>query len=262
MYTFSRERRAAPHSPVPLSPDAAATWYSAWLPRWETVWWVVPSSALFVWSAARWVGRLRMDRGVRTAYTRKIFHFLVFTAAGALHLFSGRPAVVAFGSVVAVAVGVALWRGDGSPFYEALARPSDRPRRRLFIVVPLVTTAAGGVTANLFFAPWAWVGYLVSGWGDAIAEPVGARWGEHTYRVPSLAGVEAERSLEGSASVFLASTVAAGLGLSSSGVAVTAAAGVALACAAGATVVEAVSNHGVDNFTVQVAAAAVADALL
>lgn len=239
-----------------------ASWQSAWIPRPATVAWLVPASVLFVAAAARWVGRLRRERGLRTAYTRKIFHFLVFTAAGALHLSFGRPAVVGFGAVVAAAVGIALWRGDGDPFYEALARPSDRPRRRLFIAVPLATTAAGGVAANLLFAPWAWVGYLVSGWGDAVAEPVGARWGRHTYRVPSLAGVEAERSLEGSASVFAASALAATLGLAGAGVSLHTASAVALACAAAATAVEAASNHGIDNFTVQVAAAAVAHALL
>lgn len=233
-----------------------------WIPSWTTLAWAVPVSVLFVAASGRWVGRLRCERGLRTPFTRKIFHFLTFTLAGVLHLASGRPAVLVFGSVVAAGVGVALWRGDGTPFYEALARPSDRPRRRLFIVIPLLTTAAGGVAANVFFAPWAWVGYVVSGWGDAIAEPVGALWGEHTYRVPSLAGVEAVRSLEGSAAVFLASTLAAGLGLTLAGVGARTAAAVAAACGIAATLVEAVSNHGIDNLTVQVAAAAVAAYLL
>lgn len=233
-----------------------------WIPAWATLGWAAPLSVVFVAASGGWVGHLRCERGVRAAFTRKIFHFLTFTLAGVLHLASGRPAVVVFGCVAAAGVAVALWRGDGTPFYEALARPSDRPRRRLFIAVPLLTTAAGGVAANVLFAPWAWIGYVVSGWGDAIAEPVGALWGEHTYRVPSLAGVEAERSLEGSAAVFVMSALAAGLGLSVAGVASRTAAGVGAACGAGATLVEAVSNHGIDNFTVQVTAAAVAACLL
>lgn len=245
-----------------MPPDLGVALPGRWLPRWETLLWTAPLSALFVAVAGRWVGHLRCRRGVRTAFTRKVFHFLTFTLAGVLHLTSGRPAVVVFGSVAAAGVGVALWRGDGTPFYEALARPSDRPHRRLFIVVPLLTTAVGGVTSNLLFPRWAWVGYVVSGWGDAIAEPVGALWGRHTYRVPSLAGVDAERSLEGSAAVFLASALAAGLGLAVVGLDGLTAAGVAAACGAGATLVEAVSNHGLDNFTVQVAATAVAAYLL
>jgi len=36
------------------------------------------------------------------------------------------------------------------------------------------------------------------GWGDAVGEPVGTRFGRHPYRVPSLAGVPATRTLEGS----------------------------------------------------------------
>jgi phytol kinase len=138
-----------------------------------------------------------------------------------------------------------------------LARDTDRPHRSLFILVPLATTAIGGLASALLTGPYAVVGYLVSGWGDAAGEPVGARWGKHEYRVPSLAGVGATRSLEGSAAVFMVgwggATVALwGLAQPSQ------AALVGLACAAVGALVEAVSNHGLDNLTVQVAASGTA----
>ncbi|HKK08324.1 MAG TPA: hypothetical protein VKA44_05510, partial [Gemmatimonadota bacterium] len=139
----------------------------------------------FAGASAALAGWLRKSRGVRTAYTRKVFHLLVFNAAGALQLLWGRPAVVLFALLVSGLVLVALAAGDGFAFYEAMARPEDAPHRSLFILVPLATTAAGGVVANLLFPGMAWLGYVVAGWGDAVGEPVGSAWGRHPYRVPS-----------------------------------------------------------------------------
>ncbi len=212
--------------------------------------------------AAAWVGRLRVRRGVVTPYTRKIFHLVIFSLAGVLQLTGGLSLVMLYGSVVACVVLYAVWRGEGFPFYEALARPTDRPHRTLFVLVPLATTAVGGVLANLLFPTTAFIGYLVTGWGDAVGEPVGTAWGRHRYRVPSLAGVPATRSLEGSSAVFLVSFAAAFLGLAAAGLPGGRAFGVALACAAGSTAVEAVSSHGLDNLTLQVAAAGIAFWLL
>lgn len=219
-------------------------------------------AAVYGAAAATLAGWLRSARGVRAPYTRKVFHFLIFTMAAAVHLAWGLPGVLVFGSVIAVAVLFAVVRGDDFPFYEAMARPTDAPHRTLFILVPLATTAFGGLTSNVLFGDLAFVGYLVAGWGDAVGEPVGTRWGRHRYSVPSLAGVPATRSLEGSGAVWLMGTIAAWLGLLASGVAPGAALPVALACGAAGMVVEAFSSHGLDNFTVQVAAAAVAWLLL
>lgn len=128
-----------------------------------------------------------------------------------------------FGSLVASIVHYSVWRGDGYPIYEAMVRDTDRPRRSLFILVPLATTAAGGLASNLFFPQFAFVGYLVCGWGDAIAAAAGL----------CLFGLSAGMA------------VAAGV-----------------ACGVFGAPVEAVSNHGLDNFTIQVAASAAAFVLL
>ena len=199
--------------------------------------------------AAAWVGRLR-SRGVRVAYTRKLFHVAIFSAAAAVHAQLGLPGTMVFGSVVAGMVLVAVARGDGFPFYEAMARDRDRPRRSLFIVVPMITTAVGGLASSLISGPFAVVGYLAAGWGDAVGEPAGARWGRREYRVPSLAGVPAIRTLEGSVAVFLVATLGSGVGLASLDLGWQAVWG-ALVCGAAAALVEAASNHGLDNLTVQ-----------
>ena len=212
-------------------------------------------------AAGGWAARLRA-KGVRTPYTRKIFHFLIFTGAGAVHLLWGFPGTLGYGGVVALVVVVAVLRGSKSGLYEALARPTDAPHRTLFIIVPLVSTAGGGLTANFLFGGYAYIGYLVCGWGDAVGEPVGTRWGRHRYQVPSLSGVPAQRSLEGSGAVLLMGAIAAAAGLLAGGASPADALLVgAAACAAGAAV-EAFSNHGLDNLTTQLAAAGVTYALL
>lgn len=200
-------------------------------------------------------------RGVRIPYTRKVFHFGIFSGAAVANLWWGLPGTNVYGGVVALVVLAAVLAGEGNPLYEALARETDRPRRSLFVVVPLVMTAVGGVASALLAGPFAGVGYLVAGWGDAVGEPVGTRWGRHRYRVPSLGGVPAQRSWEGSAAVFGAAWLAASVALWSQGVQdglVT----VSLACALAGAAAEAVSNHGLDNLTVQVVASGVARLLL
>jgi len=200
-------------------------------------------------------------RGVRVPYTRKIFHFTIFSGAAAANVWWGLPGTNVYGGVIALVVLAAVLAGEGNPLYEALARETDRPRRSLFVVVPLVMTAVGGLASAVLAGPYAGVGYLVAGWGDAVGEPVGTRWGRHRYRVPSLGGVPAQRSWEGSTAVFLAAWLAAAVALVGLGVEQGILA-VSLACAVAGAAAEAVSNHGLDNLTVQVVASVVARMLL
>lgn len=221
-----------------------------------------PAALLYGAAIAVLSGWLRVKKNWRVGYTRKFFHFCIFTAAGVLQLLLGLPVVVVFGSAISLLVLWATWKGPANPFYQALARPSDAPREKLFILVPLLTTAAGGVLANLFFGQWAAIGYLVGGWGDAVGEPVGSKWGKHRYQVPSMAGIAASRSLEGSAAVFLVSTIVACLGLYAQGLSFAQALEYALLIALAASAVEAISTHGLDNLTIQLAAAGTAFWLL
>lgn len=220
-----------------------------------------PFLLLYTALGAAWAGRLRMKK-VQVAYTRKIFHFYIFTMAGILHLTGGLPAVVLFGVIASGCVFYALLQGDNHPFYEAMARPKDAPHRSFFIIVPLATTAVGGLLSSLFFRQFAYLGYFVGGWGDAVGEPVGAKWGNLRYKVPSLLGVSATRSLEGSFAVLIAGSLVAFLGLSAVGTPFSQAVYVALACGTAGAIVEAISTHGMDNLTIQIAAAGMAYLLL
>lgn len=222
----------------------------------------VPLAAAITWPASWFAGWLKTGRNWRTAYTRKIFHFLIFTSASFLQLYAGLSAVVIFGLITSLFVLAAVIKGASSPFYLAIARPGDAPKEKLFILVPLLTTAMGGVISNLFFGNLAGIGYLVGGWGDAVGEPVGSRWGRHRYKVPSLAGVKATRSFEGSAAVGFTGSVVAFLGFLALGISPHQALIYGFACGTGGMLIEAVSTHGLDNLTIQLAASGIAYALL
>ena len=223
---------------------------------------VLPLALLYASAVAAFAGWLRVRRGMRTPYTRKVFHFLILSAATAVQLVWGLPGTTVFGVTVALIVIAGVLRGDGFPFYEALARTTDAPRRSLFIMVPLITTALGGVLANVLFPTWAFIGYAAVAWGDAMGEPVGTRWGRHRYSVPSIGGVRATRSIEGSAAVLLASAAACMLALIAAGTAAPAALGAAAIVGVVTMIVEAISHHGTDNLTIQIAAAGAAALVL
>ncbi len=225
------------------------------LPSLQMVIRLAPPLFIFTFFSALLAGWLRMNKKWHTAYTRKVFHFLIFTLAGFLQMSLGLSAVVLFGMIAGFTVLFAVYRGAGFPFYEAMARPADAPHRTLFILIPLLTTALGGITTSLFFQPFAPIGYLVSGWGDAVGEPVGARWGKHPYRVPSLGGVTATRTIEGSLAVLLLSFLAALTGLLLIDIPFYNAVYLGAVCAVMSTGVESISTHGLDNFTIQVTAA-------
>ena len=205
-----------------------------------------------IWgTACLWVaGALKRDREWKTEYTRKVFHFLTFVSAAVIQRVWGLPILCVFGAGVSAVVFSAVLGGQGTLMYEAVAREKDAPHRTLYILVPYLATLMGGILANVQFREFAVVGYLITGLGDAVGEPAGTRFGRHRYRVPSLRSVPSERSLEGSASVFLVSGLAVFISGVVSGMAgdVSHLAVGSMLIALAASITEAVSPHGGDNF--------------
>lgn len=212
--------------------------------------------ASLAWAAAclAGCGYLKTRKKIRTAYTRKLFHFLIFGTVVLVHGKWGTPGVCLFGGMTSLIIGYALMRGPGHMMYEAMAREKDAPRRTYYIVAPYLATLAGGLVSNLLWPSAAVFGYLVTGLGDAVAEPVGTRFGKHIYKAPSIGGVRATRSLEGSCAVFIASALAltAWLVLNDRMAPWGSSLGVIGLISLVATLVEAVSPHGWDNATLQV----------
>jgi phytol kinase len=209
-----------------------------------------------VWSfACLWFAGHLKKKGTRTGYTRKVFHFLIFATVILLQWKFGTPAVCLFGGMCTIVIFLAVWRGNGNMLYEAMAREKDQPHRTFFILTPYFATLAGGLLSNILFGGFAISGYLVTGLGDAIGEPVGTMIGKHRYRVPSLSSVPSTRSWEGSAAVFIVSAFALGLAAAlSPQIVAHHAVGFTkiLILAAVCATVEALSPHGWDNATMQV----------
>ena len=223
---------------------------------------ITPILFLYTWFSFWFASFLKVKKNLKTAYTRKVFHVMIFLMAGILQIVIGLSGVVLFGIIVVLFVLFAVYKGNGFPFYEALARPKDEPRRSVFVVLPLLTTALGGVLANVFFYPFALVGYFVCGCGDAVGEPIGAKWGKHEYKVPSVLGVKVTRSIEGSVGVLTVGFLVAFLTLLFSSYGLWISLYVGFACGLGGALVEAVSTHGFDNLTIQIIVSGIAYLLL
>jgi phytol kinase len=202
-------------------------------------------------------GILKKYKKWRTGYTRKVFHFFVFITASIVQAKLALTGTIVFGTCVSIAVFYAIWKGDGNIFYEAMAREKDAPKRSYYIIAPFFATLFAGIFSNILFTlDGAAIGYLATGFGDAIGEPVGTRFGKHTYKVPSLSKVTSFRSYEGSLAVFIACFIAIGFGamllsLPISAILILKILIIALATA----IVEGISPHGWDNFTTQLVAA-------
>ncbi len=233
------------------------------LTRWtfpSLIYWITvfPVGILLGGLAGWFAGWIKERFDLHVGYSRKIFHFIIFTLAGITGLMGGFKAVQVFGASLVFIVGYAYLKGDDSRFFRAIARPSDAPYQKFYIATPFLMTALGGMISNILFGPYAVIGYITTGWGDAVAEPAGTRWGRHKYRVPTLTGIKAYRSVEGSAAVFTASFLGCGLFLFAGfhlpiGTALAAAALTALT----ATLVEAVTFHSLDNLTIQISASGI-----
>ncbi len=108
-------------------------------------------------------------------------------------------------------------------------------------------------------------GQDVEQFGDAVGEPVATRFGKHPYRVPAMRGVVCTRTLEGSAAVFVVSTLAAlvaVLTLHAASLTLLPVIGISIVIGIASALCEAISPHGWDNFTLQVVPAALAYAFL
>ncbi len=202
-----------------------------------------------------------MKLHVRTGYTRKLFHALIFTSAVFVQAIGGFWAVCVFGLMVTLVVGWAVIRGRGDGLYEALARGQDRPNRTYYIIIPYFATLIGGMTSNLFFGQLAMVGYLVGGLGDAAGEPAGVRWGRHPYKS---SGASLNKTYEGSLAVLAASGVALAIAVAITPElhfdlrSIVALPLIAIVC----TLVEAFSPRGWDNVPMQIVPTVLAAILL
>lgn len=208
--------------------------------------------ALYIGFFMKIVGYIHQKNRIPTPYTRKIFHFGTFISAAIIQITGGLSFVILYGVLNSLLIFYVIYRKEEISFYHAIARQTDGAHKSKFILIPLVMTAIGGLASNILFGNLAIIGYLIVGVGDAIGEPVGTKWGRHRYKVPSLFGVPVTRSIEGSISVCLTSIVFSSIGLYVLGTSFINAIELGIVCGIVAALTESISNHGLDNITVQI----------
>lgn len=164
-----------------------------------------------------------LRRRIRVNYTRKIQHFVILFFP--LWLFSYLPYE---GSVFTVLASGVVFVSSLALFIEPLRRrvpllatafasfdrPEDRPYTLLWLSTQLLATYAVLVVMLAWLESYEksvliFITVLVAGIGDGLAEPVGVRFGRHTYRTRALfTDRRYTRSFEGSACVFLSGFLA------------------------------------------------------
>jgi len=127
-----------------------------------------PLSLFWTFLCLYFAGFLKKNKGLKTGYTRKIFHFLVFSSAAIIQLIWDISIVCLFGGMATIIIFYSISKGSGFILYEALAREKDEPHRSYYIIIPYFATLLGGLTSNILFGKFAIFGYLVTGFGDAI----------------------------------------------------------------------------------------------
>ena len=168
--------------------------------------WLFPVSIIWSFLALFIAGFCKKKLEWKTGYTRKLFHFFIFISAFFYQKYFALQGVFILGWSVTIVLIYTCFKGNSNLFYEALAREKDAPFRTKYIVYSYLATFFGGVLSNLLFGKFAIFGYAITGIADAIAEPIGTKFGKHQYRVFSFDKTKISyRSIQGSLAVCVAS---------------------------------------------------------
>lgn len=188
------------------------------------------------------------DYGAQDGYTRKIFHFVAFSSLALFMKFAPVGATIILIITGALSVAVTCLAGMNFSWFRGIKRRSDYPNETLYVVLPLICTIFWLFSGWKFFnTSILIIGTMCVAIGDAIAEPIGVKFGNHKYKVQSLTGNPSQRSIEGSFSVFFTCSLIIFLFTKSFILAVSVSVLLAF--------VEAISPRGTDNFTLPIAAA-------
>lgn len=219
------------------------------------------------------VGAAKAGRLLLEGDARKINHFAILVGA-VLWFNTGVSDVdrvscrVACGILFLLLLAVCRFRDDGlcRLAFLGYARESDRPNDAFHVWFSWLVSMAGLQLVDLFFGSieLTRLAALVLGVGDAIAEPVGRRFGKHRYRVQGILSPHgATRSWEGSTAVAISSALVVMLfsGLIFA-VAWPQLLGFGLVTGFLVAVIEAWTPHGLDNFTIPLSTAVILRCLM
>jgi len=165
-------------------------------------------------------GLLAVYKSVKVNYTRKISHFCLFLIPLFLDeviVYERTMGIFIVGAVISIAtllIYVAPVRQRipvVNMMFSGFDRPEDRPMTLLWlstqviagylVIIPFLVLYVYHDMEHLILLP-----LLIAAIGDGLAEPVGVRFGRHSYQVRALfSDKKYYRTLEGSACVFLVS---------------------------------------------------------
>lgn len=169
------------------------------------------------------LGRLVLSRGWKVNYTRKILHFILFFLPIYLAPYfpfeAGMGTTLLSGSTFLLAI-ASMSKPVRERFvfprtaFAAIDRPEDRPFTLLWLTTQVLATYVVLIGVLVWLdgyerATLIYITVIVAGIGDGLAEPVGVRFGRHTYTTRALfTDRRYTRSFEGSACVFLSGILA------------------------------------------------------
>jgi phytol kinase len=219
---------------------------------------------LCLWTLA---GYLKVNRGLSIGYTRKLNH--TFTLLLAAVWFLPLPLDVArtnfrIAGTILMFLLLIVCYAHTHPLLQLMfsgyARDKDKPHQAFHVWfsfgIGLLALLLVDALFNdrLILATAA----LLLGVGDALGEPIGMRFGKHRYRVGAVLCAQGSiRTLEGTSAVVLGSFLTAIVCLQlfsvgTSSLWIVSSAGILALVVAG---IEAVTPHGLDNFTIPLGAA-------
>lgn len=198
--------------------------------------------------------RIRVHFRLNPKTSRKIYHIFIFTAAWFIQTFFGfYMLVILAGVILLMAFDMLFIKKDKSLILSMSATSTHffGKTKNWHMTVPFCMTALGGIFTNTLFMPFAPIGYLVAGWGDAAGNIAGQKFGKHFYSLKFLGKYRVEKTIEGSIGVYIFSVLAIVIGLSFFGISFLFSLLIAIFAGLIITLVEAMSPLYSDNLTIQ-----------
>lgn len=190
----------------------------------EPAFWLNQVTRVLILYATAYITGLWVQRsGVKVNYTRKINHFVLFFLPHLLmrlNPFTPTMATTVAGAVIGVLTLAIYLRPVRrhypmvSTMFSSFDRPEDRPFTLFWLSTQIIASYIVIVFLMVFVMDahhydFVLIPILINGIGDGLAEPVGIRFGRHTYRTRALFTKKTYvRSFEGSACVFITAVIA------------------------------------------------------
>ncbi|MDR1820286.1 MAG: hypothetical protein LBR15_08600 [Methanobrevibacter sp.] len=188
------------------------------------------------------------SKGFHDGYTRKMFHFSAFASFFIFLNFSSLIPTIALVLSGTISISIACFGGLDFSWLKGMRRKSDFPNETFYIILPLIFSLLWIIIGFLLFnKEILLIGTACVAICDAIAEPVGVRFGKHKYNVKAIRGKPSQRSIERSLSIFVSAVIVVLL--------LTNNLFLSIILSILLTFIEAISPRGTDNITVPLSAA-------